>query len=204
MAQEEYHSKWKIKKELTAAEAGGCCLYLDMNDVETHIFRYWDRNKIIRVNIDSTPIRVKDVDTNTVHILHFRIYRERRPVFRDGQWVHPPPSLPSPSPLSPPSKEVILGPTDTQCPTLLAVFEGHWRLNFIERRSLGPGDQVGIYYDKTDSYELCFSVLSRRESYKELATQFGKNIPPYTRGGDFDSSTPSEVSINKKRKRDIK
>ncbi|KAL5785916.1 hypothetical protein ACOSQ2_008308 [Xanthoceras sorbifolium] len=38
--------------------------------------------------------------------------------------------------------------------------QGLWRRNFIERRSLRTGDQIGIYCDPF-SAKLCFSVLKR-------------------------------------------
>ncbi|KAK2658791.1 hypothetical protein Ddye_005324 [Dipteronia dyeriana] len=40
------------------------------------------------------------------------------------------------------------------------ILQGHWRLNFIERRSLKAGDEIGFFWDPVLSM-LCFSVLMK-------------------------------------------
>ncbi|KAK3210597.1 hypothetical protein Dsin_015303 [Dipteronia sinensis] len=40
------------------------------------------------------------------------------------------------------------------------IFQGLWGYNFIQRRSLRAGDQIGICYDLTFGV-MCFSVLMR-------------------------------------------
>ncbi|KAI5354053.1 hypothetical protein L3X38_006948 [Prunus dulcis] len=134
MAQEDDQSKWKIKKELTTLDVVNHFVYLDMKDVEEHILRHWNKDKIIRVRTDSTKIMVKDVDTNTTHAIHFRIYDYK--------------------------------------PEANATLEGEWGWDFVTRRGLGAGDQIGIYYEKTGESEFCFSVL------KKVAPSSASSIRP--------------------------
>ncbi|PQQ20996.1 putative vacuolar membrane protein YML018C-like [Prunus yedoensis var. nudiflora] len=139
MAQEDDQSKWKIKKELTALDVVNHFVCLDMKDVEERILRHWNKDKIIRVRTDSTKIMVKDVDTNTTHALHFRIYDYK--------------------------------------PEANALLEGEWGWDFVTRRGLGAGDQIGIYYGKTAKLRLTqFVFWVKIPKFLRLGADFGHGL----------------------------